>query len=144
MFTYTEELKIKEGDVKPPSIDLLILIELALNRYMAKFRNEMKIVPLFREESQSVAINGDANMYRSQILNLISQISKQVDTDLNQTVKKFKRVFIGIVGISVNWNQINNVNQETWENFVDDKMDEIFEQLAGTTIEGKTEYEDLT
>ena len=37
MLTYTQEKQIKDGDVEPPSIDLLVLIELSLNRYMSSF-----------------------------------------------------------------------------------------------------------
>lgn len=134
-----QEKQIKDGGVKPLSIDLLILIELALNRYMAKFRVEMKTIPEFNEENPPVSINKKAVQYHSQILGMISQVSKE--DDLNRTVKKIKRAFIAILGISVNWDQINGASQEGWEDFIDSKMDEIFEQLARTTKEGKAEYE---
>ncbi len=139
MLTYMQEKQIKDGGVKPLSIDLLILIELALNRYMAKFRVEMKTIPEFNEENPPVSINKKAVQYHSQILGMISQVSKE--DDLNRTVKKIKRAFIAILGISVNWDQINGASQEGWEDFIDSKMDEIFEQLARTTKEGKAEYE---
>ena len=49
-------------------------------------------------------------------------------------------IFVGICK-SVNFAEIEKINQVKWEAFIDSKIDNIFEQLAGTTPEGKTEYD---
>lgn len=139
MLTYTQQKEIQDGDINPPDMGLLTLMGLSIGKYMASFRN-MKVIPLWDESDPSKAINANANQYRSQMLRLISNISNADASEFEKITKKVKRAFIEIAGISINIEQINNANQETWESFIDSKMEEILERLAQTTKEGKVEY----
>ena len=69
-------------------------------------------------------------------------------------LNSFVRVFVGILGRSAfTYAQLEGATQVQWENFLKsgspavsntyDGILRIFENIAGTTIEGKAEYDNL-
>ena len=144
MLTYTQQKEIQDGEIKP-DIPLIILMGLVLNDFMVTFRNDVKIIPVLDEADPPVSINHDAVQYRSQMLNLITRVSNSDAVEFGRMVLKFNRIFIAIIGqTNTTYAQIKEAEQSVWESFLNNKIQEIFEQVAGTTKEGKAEYDGIT
>ena len=102
-----------------------------LNDFMKDFRTNMKIVPLTEiVDEVEKPINTNANQYRTQMLGKITQFSNTDAADYDKILKRFIRL-------------LDVKNPAELENTSNAKVEKVFEQLANTTIEGKTEYESL-
>jgi len=135
-----EQQQLRENQIKPPDIDLRVLMEISLSNYMAGFRETLKQIP--SKDANSDPINENAIQYRSKIINQISIIFNSDRAEFAKYLDKFIRAFIGFVQ-DVPYESIENATQAQWETFVENTIPKIFEEFAGTTSEGKAEYDNL-
>lgn len=142
MLTYTQRKQIQEGEVGP-DIPLSKLMVLVATDFAINFRESVKSFGTVdnTDPDNPVAINSDASQYKSRLMNLCNQI---LNADRGGLLNSFTRVFVTILGrTNYTYTQISGASQSQWESFLNDKILEIAEHMAGVSKEGKTEYDQL-
>lgn len=143
MLTYKQQKEIHDEAIGP-DIKLIVLMGLVLNHFMVTFRKDIKVFPLSDESDPPEAINSNANQYRSQMLGLVTRISNADVVEFGRMILKFNRIFVAIIGQSgTTYAQVEKAEQSIWESLLNDKIEQIFEQVAGISKEGKSEYDGI-
>ena len=150
MLTYLERKQIQEGN--RPDIGLVKLIALIALDFAVDFRENCKQFETVdnTDPENPVAINTDANRYKQQMLNLCGRVINSDSSLVNSALK----LFITILGrTNYTYSQISEASETQWVNFIKtgnpanatgyDGIKLIFEHIAGTSNEGKTEYDNL-
>ena len=156
MLTYVEQQNVLNGVIQVPDIPLSNLMALVAVDFAIEFRETVKQFETVdnTDPQNPIAINTAANQYKNTILGICGQVLNFERNHSGGLLNSFVRVFVGILGRSAfTYAQLEGATQVQWENFVKTGNPgsatgyagilEIFEHIAGTTIEGKAEYEAL-
>lgn len=150
MLTYTQRKQIDAIKLDMPLSHLLALIALD---FAVDFRENVKQFETVdnKDPDNPKSMNSQASNYKSQMLNLCNRMINQSDGKL---IENIKRIFITLTGRSTyTFDQVTGANLVQFTNFIKtgnpanakgyEGIKLIFEHLAGTTKEGKTEYDSL-
>lgn len=153
MLTYLERKKIRDGEIKPPNMTLMELIDLVSSDFAVDFWDVVKTFPL--TDSNGDSINSEAQEYKSNMTRVCNQ-RKAVNFQKNGgLLNDLLERFIDLIGRSTyNFQAIQGANQTQWENFVksgnpndnstyDGGMKRIFEHVSGVSKESKQAYDAL-
>jgi len=143
---YTERKQIQEGktgpDIPLSKLMVLVAVDFAIN-----FRENVKTIPdpvVDDSDPENPIVTqsySDASQYKGQVMRMCNQI---LNAEHGGLLNSFTRVFVTILGrTNYTYAQIEAANQSQWEGFLNNKILEIVEHLAGVSKEGKTEYDDL-
>lgn len=153
MLTYTQRQQVQQGGVKP-ELGLNNLIALIAVDFALEFREQVKQFDMVDNSvpENPVAINTNANQYKSQVLGLCNRVLSLSQN--KELLASLVRCFVTLLGRSqYTYSQLESATQQQWENFIKtgnpasstgyDGILKIFEHIAGTTKEGKAEYDNL-
>ena len=159
MLTYLEQQNILNGTIKLPDISISDLMALIAVDYALYFRENVKTIPedviddSIPESPVVVTSYSNARQYKSQMLGVCNRVLCASGQQLGGLLSSFTRVFVGLVGQSpVTYEMLEQFGQAEWESIKDgipnvpgsyNGIKKLFENIAGTTIEGKAEYDNI-
>lgn len=132
MLTATEQLKLMSNEVKPPSNDLLTLVQQTATIYAKTFSDDYK-------EFDPVTYPL-AQVYLQKVYGVANQVFRQnIDT-----IKSLNRITVVLIGdSSYTLAQVEAADDSGWETFILDNMDESFRLLGAVKKDEKTEYDSI-
>ena len=130
--TATEQLKLMSGEVKPPSNDLLVLVQQTATIYSKTFSDDYK-------EFDPVTYPL-AQLYLQKIYSVVNQVFRQnIDT-----IKSLDRIIVVLIGdSSYTLTQVEAADDAGWETFILDNMDDAFQLLGAVKKDERTEYNSI-
>ena len=130
--TATEQLRLINGEVKPPETDLLTLTHQTAFIYAKSFYDNYK------------EFEGGANPLAQEYLNKMFGISDSVLHNYSDTIERVNRMVVVIIGtVAADIATVEAATQSQWEGFVLDQMDEALEYVSSVKRNEKAEYTSL-
>jgi len=130
--TATEQLKLINGEVKPPETDLLELTHQTAVIYAKSFYDTYK------------EFDGATYPLAQEYLNKMFGVSNGLLHNYADVIDRVNRMVIVIIGdVAPSLAVVENANQTQWEGFVLDQMDEALEYVSGVKRNEKEEYMSL-
>src|SRR5690606_14345952 len=127
--TITEQLQLIAGTVKPPSNHLGVLVHQTAVKFAVQFYDTYK------------SIDPSLTPLGQQYLNKMFGVSDRMFRKSDNVIEQLTRIIVVIIGKqNVTLNQVTAANDELWEGFVFDQMDEAFEYLSGVKRDEKAAY----
>jgi len=130
--TASEQLKLMSGEVKPPSNDLLTLVQQSATIESKDFYDDYKeFDPVTYPLAQT---------YLQKRYSVANQVFKE---NIN-TIKSLNRIIVVLIGDSVyTLAQVEAADDSQWENFIVDNMARASELLGAVKKDEKAEYDSL-